>query len=150
MSDMALPGSTPPVTQQSFAVCSTNPEITESTKADCTDPRAIITVVRDPNNSRGKRFDSNPDGIRSTTGRLTKQFLMAAPAGSHLVSNIYAISHVPIFAEGVAGSIEGRLKQWERIKTVEANGRLAHLYPSIDAYEQLSKLLNLIAYCGKP
>jgi len=61
---------------------------------------------------------------------------MAAPAGSHLVSNIHGVSHAPIFSEGVADSIEGRLQQWERIKTVEANGRLAHLYPS----EQVSKI----------
>ena len=77
MSDMALPGSTPPVTQQSFAVCSTNPEITESTKADCTDSRAIITVARDPDHFLGKRFDLNPDGTVSKKSTVHLSFGIA-------------------------------------------------------------------------
>lgn len=57
---------------------------------------------------------------------LTKMFLMAAPAGSYLVSNIGGLE--PIFAEIVESSMAGKLAQWEKIVSVGANHRLCCLY----------------------
>lgn len=79
--------------------------------------------------------------IRNCTAvRLTKPFLMDAPAGSYLVRNVCGVGHAANFAEVMADSIEGRLQQWERIKAVEANDRLGYLYPSLEAYEQIRKI----------
>ncbi len=77
------------------------------------------------------------------SGRLTKKFLMSAPAGCFLTSNCYFTTLTgskPIFAETLAESEEDRLQQWERIKSVAANDRLCYLHKSRSAYEQLKKL----------
>jgi hypothetical protein len=77
------------------------------------------------------------------SGRLTKKFLMSAPAGSYLASNCYvstATSRAPIFAETVADSHDERLVQWARIKAANADDRLCYLHKSRAAYDQITNL----------
>ena len=74
------------------------------------------------------------------SGRLTKKFLLAAPAGNYLASNV---GNPPIFAEVIASSMSVRLVQWKRIVEAGANGRLCYIYSSKGAYDrQRSALLN--------
>ncbi len=64
--------------------------------------------------------------------KLTKTFLMAAPAGGYLASNT---GFPPIFEEHIASSMPARLAQWKRIVGACANGRNCHIYSSKDAYD---------------
>jgi hypothetical protein len=73
------------------------------------------------------------------SGRLTRKFLMGAPAGSYVASNCY-IADAPIFAETVADSVGERLAQWARIKAAHANDRLCYLHKSRAAFDQLNRL----------
>lgn len=72
------------------------------------------------------------------SGKLTKAFLIAAPAGGYLASNC---GFPPIFAEVIAPTLPGRLVQWKRIVRVRANGRLCYIYGSKGACDRMYKAL---------
>ncbi len=62
--------------------------------------------------------------------KLTKGFLMLAPAGKFLVSNC---GQPPTFAEVVA-PLRERLPQWKRIVRAQANGRLCMVFETAVQY----------------
>jgi hypothetical protein len=70
------------------------------------------------------------------SGKLTKAFLIAAPAGGYLASNC---GFPPIFAEVIAPTIPARLAQWKRIVAADANGRLCYIYGSKGACDRKYK-----------
>jgi hypothetical protein len=82
------------------------------------------------------------------SGKLTKAFLIAAPAGDYLTSNC---GFPPIFAESVSSSMQARLDQWKRIVATHANGRLCYIYASRQQYEHEQKVFidRLIREGGK-
>lgn len=77
MSEMALSGSTPPVTQNIITVGSKTPGIADNQGSDCIDSRAIITVIRDPNHSLGKRFEVTPNGSISKSSNVRLSICIA-------------------------------------------------------------------------
>ena len=69
-------------------------------------------------------------------GKLTKAFLMAAPAGSYLVSNVGDYSRA-IFEDVVAPSVPERNTQWAQIVFVGANNRRCYVYASREECQAL-------------
>jgi hypothetical protein len=68
-----------------------------------------------------------PSSINSN--KLTKKYFMSLAAGKYLVANVCDHHYRSDFSEEVA-QIQFREEQWERIKSIGADGRLCCLFPN--------------------
>ncbi len=112
MSEMALSGSTPPVTQNIITVGSKTPGIADNQGSDCIDSRAIITGVRDQNHKLGKDYDVTSDGSisKSSNVRLAIRITVQHHVANHaeLAARLNAIGNDPhaIIISASIGAIE--------------------------------------------
>jgi hypothetical protein len=70
------------------------------------------------------------------TVKLTKKILMAAPEGAYLVSNCYSESTARSIFEEIVSPLAGRVNQWERIVTTNADQRTCRVFPTKKEYQE--------------
>jgi len=70
------------------------------------------------------------------SGRLTKKFLMQAPTGAYIVSNLCDNKKKPLFAEKVS-ALAKREMQWKKIVQTSVDQRQCYVYKTKKDYEKI-------------